>query len=155
MDHKREKTYSISNRIGFHYFPDSLHYGEKDVELWLPRLKQLNAQWLVLDSPANRAIPEDFISAFSQSRIKTILNFDHPLSEEPIWSDLETLLRSYGKWGVNYALLDQRPNDQRPGARISGNNPTWQAHTRAASCTSPKSPWTAASARLCTAHSRR
>lgn len=112
MDHKREKTYSIPNRIGFHYFPDGFHYGDKDLELWLPRLKQMNAQWLVLDAGADRAIPEDFIHAFSQAHIKTILDFNRPLAVEPGWSDLETLLRSYGKWGVNYAILDQRPNSQ-------------------------------------------
>jgi hypothetical protein len=112
MDHKREKTYSIINRIGFHYFPDCLHYGEKDIELWLPRLKRVNAQWLVLNTPAKQAIPEDFIQSLALSRIKTILDFNQPLFEEPSWSDLETLLRSYGKWGVHYAILDQRPNSQ-------------------------------------------
>ncbi len=112
MDHKREKTYRIANRIGFHYFPDGLHYGEKDLELWLPRLKQVNAQWLVLNAAVSRAVPEDFIRAVTQSRINTILDFNHPLNQEPNWPDLEILLRSYGKWGVNYALLDQRPNSQ-------------------------------------------
>ncbi len=112
MDHKREKTYSIANRTGFHYFPDLLHYGEKDTELWLPRLKQVNAQWLVLHASVNQAIPEDFIHATSLSRIKTVLDFNQSLNEEPSWKDLETLLRSYGRWGANYAILDQRPNSQ-------------------------------------------
>jgi hypothetical protein len=112
MDHLRAKTYSIANRIGFHYFPDGLHFGEKDLEIWLPRLKELNAQWLVLNSPGNRAVPEEFIRALAQAKIKTILDLDYPLSAEPAWADLETLLRSYGKWGLDYAILDQRPNSQ-------------------------------------------
>jgi hypothetical protein len=112
MDHQRKKAYSIANRIGFHYFPDGLHYGEKDLELWLPRLKDMDAQWLVLNSPASRAVPEDFIRAFAQSKVKTILDFNYPLADESLWPDMETLLRSYGKWGVSYAILDQRPNSQ-------------------------------------------
>ena len=112
MDHLRAKTYSIANRIGFHYFPDGLRFGEKDLEIWLPRLKELDAQWLVLKSPGNRAIPEEFIRALAQAKIKTILDLDFPLSAKPAWDDLETLLRSYGKWGLDYAILDQKPNSQ-------------------------------------------
>jgi hypothetical protein len=112
MDHKNANQYSLTNRVGFHYFPDSVHYGEKDLNLWLPRLKQLNAQWLVLNSPTSRAIPEDFVSTLAQAKIKTIIDFNFPLPQEVSWDSLEILLRSYGKWGANYALLNQRPNSQ-------------------------------------------
>ena len=112
MDHLRAKTYNLSNRIGFHYFPDGLHYAEKDLEIWLPRLKELDARWLVLNSPRDRAIPEEFVGALAQAKIKTIVNLDYPLSQEPAWTDLEILLRSYGKWGLDYAILDQQPNSQ-------------------------------------------
>ena len=112
MEHKRIGNYNIRNRIGFHYFPDSLHYREKDLSLWLPRLKALDTAFLVLKSPTTRAVPEDFITALSKEKIDIIMDFDLPLSEKIAWADLETLLRAYGKWGVKYALLNQQPNSQ-------------------------------------------
>jgi hypothetical protein len=112
MDHIKTGIDLINNRFGLHYFSDSLHYGEKDLKLWLPRLQQLNAGWLVLNAPTSRAIPEDFISAVAQAGIKPIIDFDLPLSETTHWSDLEVLLRSYGRWGVSHALLNCQPNNQ-------------------------------------------
>jgi len=113
MDHINAINYSIPNRVGFHYFPDSLHYGEKDLSLWLPRLQDINARWLVINSPTNRAVPEEFINAVSKEKINIIVDFNLPLIEEIPWRDVETLLSSYGKWGVKYALLNQRPNSQK------------------------------------------
>ncbi len=48
-------------KVGFHYRMDSDHYSEKDLATWLPRLKELDASWIVLNAPTNRAIPEGFI----------------------------------------------------------------------------------------------
>src|SRR5574340_797115 len=45
-------------RLGFHYFPDTLHYTERDLQQWLPVLLDLGASWLVIRSDATRAIPE-------------------------------------------------------------------------------------------------
>jgi len=36
----------ITNRIGFHYYPDTFHYREKDLQTWLPELQGLGAGWL-------------------------------------------------------------------------------------------------------------
>ena len=112
MDHIKTGIDVINNRFGLHYFSDSLHYGEKDLKLWLPRLQQLNAGWLVLNAPANRAIPEEFISGIAQAGIKPIIDFDFPLSDTVPWNDLEVLLRAYGRWGVSHALLNHQPNNQ-------------------------------------------
>lgn len=112
MEHKRLSTYKIKNRIGFHYFPDTLHYRDKDLSLWLPRLKELDAGYLVFKSPINRAVPENFITTLVREKIDIIIDFDLPLSEKVNWADLETLLRAYGKWGVKYALLNHQPNSQ-------------------------------------------
>ena len=35
-------------RIGFHYFPDTLHYRDVDVNTWLPELQALAASWLTV-----------------------------------------------------------------------------------------------------------
>ena len=112
MDHIKTGIDVISNRLGLHYFSDSLHYGEKDLKLWLPRLQQLNAGWLVLNAPTSRAIPEEFISEVAQAGIKPIIDFNLPLSQTTPWADLEVLLRAYGRWGVSHALLNRQPNKQ-------------------------------------------
>ena len=71
MDHIKTGIDIVTNRFGIHYFPDSLHYGENDLKLWLPRLQQLNAGWLVVNSPTSRAIPEEFIGGIAQAGIRT------------------------------------------------------------------------------------
>ena len=112
MDHIKTGIDIVTNRFGIHYFPDSLHYGENDLKLWLPRLQQLNAGWLVVNSPTSRAIPEEFISGIAQAGIRPVVDFNFPLSEAVPWSDLEVLLRAYGRWGVSHALLNRQPNNQ-------------------------------------------
>jgi len=113
----------IPNRVGFHYFPDSLHYGEKHLEVWLPKLKELNAGWVVLQSPINRAIPEAFIVELVKAQIQVILDFDYPNDAPLAWDDLDILLKSYGKWGAGFALLNQRPNMQTSwGAHFWSNS---------------------------------
>lgn len=113
MDHQVLKTIRMPDRTGFHYFPDCLHYTEKDIQRWLPALKELNSHWLVIQAPRNSAIPEDFIRAISSGDINLVINFEIPLSEEIEWYDLELYLSSYGKWGAKYAILNQHPNLQR------------------------------------------
>ena len=58
-----------NNRIGFHYFPDANHFRESDLYTWLPELKTLEASWLVLNAPADRAIPEFFINGLKENGI--------------------------------------------------------------------------------------
>ena len=50
------------DKVGFHYRTDTDHFSGKDLGQWLPRLKQLNASWIVLNTPLRRAIPEAFIA---------------------------------------------------------------------------------------------
>ena len=123
MDHQATKNYHLPNRLGFHYFPDCLHYTEKDIQRWLPALKEINAQWLVIQSPANRAVPEDFIRSLSASGINLVVDFNFPLVNEIDWHDLELLISSYGKWGAKYAMLNQHPNQQRSWSNSQWGNP--------------------------------
>ncbi len=113
MEHQATKNYHLPNRFGFHYFPDCRHYTEKDIQRWLPALKEINAQWLVINSPINRAISEEFIRSFSNSGIDLVINFNAPLSDSFDWHDLELLLAFYGKWGAKYALLNLHPNQKK------------------------------------------
>jgi len=123
MEHQRKNTLLLKNRLGFHYFPDTLHFTEKDIALWLPILMKLGVKWLVLRSPITRAIPENFIRSFSSSRIELIIDFDYPLNFELDFSDLETLIAAYAKWGVNYAVLNRAPNCKKSWGEKKWINP--------------------------------
>ena len=106
-----ELTITFQNRLGFHYFPDTLHYREMDLQTWLPRLKQLGASWLVLDTDGERtAVPEPFISGLVAAGIQPILHMSMPMSASVDLLSLELLLGSYARWGVRHIVLFDRPN---------------------------------------------
>ena len=101
-----------NNRIGFHYFPDTDHYRESDLYTWLPELKTLEASWLVLNAPSDRAIPEFFINGLIENGIEPVLHFNLPLEDIPPLDDLNLLFKNYARWGVNYVILYAEPNRQ-------------------------------------------
>jgi hypothetical protein len=98
---------------GFHYFPDTLHYRQHDLMIWLPRLQALGARWLVLQAPLQRAIPEGFISALLAAKIQPVLQFQLQPGSFPIEEDLPLLFKTYWRWGVRYATLFDQPNAHR------------------------------------------
>jgi len=115
----RQHTFTTKSRLGFHYFPDTDHFRESDLNLWLPKLKALGAGWLTLLAPVNRAIPENFISRLLESGIEPVLHFDLPI-EAPIQPDSLTLiLNSYAKWGIRYVIFFNRPNSRNSWASNS------------------------------------
>lgn len=98
------------SRFGFHYFPDTLHYRQSDLEIWLPELTGLGVSWLALQSPLERAIPEYFLAGLVAAGIQPLLNFHLPLGA-PVDSDaLHLLFRSYSSWGARHVVLFDRPN---------------------------------------------
>ncbi len=99
-------------KVGFHYRRDSDHYSEKDLNLWLPRLKKLGASWVVLPAPTCRAIPEHFITTLKQEKIEPVLHFQLNTEEYKNLDDMILLFETYQKWGVKYAILFDRPNMQ-------------------------------------------
>jgi hypothetical protein len=103
-------TPANNTRIGFHYYPDSLHYREQDLCTWLPELAALGAQWITLVTPADRAIPEGFIRGLVDHHIEPILHFHLPLDQSPQVEDLSLLFTVYANWGVHYISLFNRPN---------------------------------------------
>jgi hypothetical protein len=98
------------NRLGFHYFPDTQHYRQHDLNIWLPRLESLGARWLVLTAPTNRAIPENFILALVKAKIQPILHFQIQHGQSPDLDDLQLLLATYQRWGVRYVTFFDQPN---------------------------------------------
>jgi hypothetical protein len=101
------------NRLGFHYYPDTNHYRQCDLAAWLPKLKQLGANWLILNAPSERAIPEHFIGGLIEAGIEPVLQFRFIPDQAPSHEDLQLLLRTYVRWGVQYVVLFDRPNLKR------------------------------------------
>jgi hypothetical protein len=98
------------SRLGFHYYPDTLHYRDTDLSTWLPELQTLGVSWLVLESATDRAIPETFLSGLVQAGIEPIIHFHLSLSEPPAIADIQTLLEAYARWGVRMVSFFDRPN---------------------------------------------
>jgi hypothetical protein len=105
-----------NNRIGFHYYPDFDHYRESDLKVWLPELKSLGTSWLVVNAPADRAIPENFLTGLINAGIEPILHFQLPLDTKPARTDLELLFDNYARWGVHYVILFDQPNHRQAWA---------------------------------------
>lgn len=107
-------------RLGFHYFPDTLHYRETDLAQWLPEWAAMGISWLVLKSPVDRAIPEHFIQTLLKAGIEPLIDFDLSLSSTAGLNELGLLFRTYARWGVRGILLFNRPN-----AHQSWTQATW------------------------------
>jgi len=99
-----------ATRLGFHYFPDTLHYRETDLSHWIPELTAMGVSWLVLTSPVDRAIPEQFIRGLVEAGIEPLIDFNLDLSTPVSVNDLALLFKAYARWGVHGVLLFHRPN---------------------------------------------
>jgi hypothetical protein len=97
-------------RLGFHYFPDTNHYRNSDLETWLAELRGLEAAWLILPAPLERAIPEDFLSAVINAGIQPILHFRPKIESFLDQSTLNLMLKQYSRWGVRHTIFFDRPN---------------------------------------------
>jgi len=96
--------------IGFHYYPDELHYRSTDIEYWLPELHNLGANWLTLVSSTNRSIPENFLSPLIQSGIEPIIHIKTDYIEPLDIDVLQSTLQAYANWGVKYICAFDCPN---------------------------------------------
>ncbi len=100
------------SRIGFHYFPNTLHFSEKDADTWIPELQSLNAGWLLLTSESDRAIPESFFGSLRDAQIEPIIQFTKGLEKRLETTDMRTLLQAYARWGVHTVSFFDRPNSR-------------------------------------------
>jgi len=100
----------MNNRIGFHYFSDTLHYQAQDLALWLPELKQMNVGWLILINPIDYAIPEEFIQTLIENQIQPIVHFDTKVDSSLNAENIKVILNAYAKWGVNHVIFFNKPN---------------------------------------------
>jgi hypothetical protein len=103
-------NHPISPRLGFHYFPDTVHYREQDLHTWLPDLVSLGTAWLTLLAPLERSIPEFFLDGLLGSGIQPVLHFPARVGQMPDLRELCTLFEHYARWGVSYVALYDCPN---------------------------------------------
>jgi hypothetical protein len=105
-----ELPITLTNKTGFHYFQDTAHYTNHDLNTWLPKLVSLNARWLLLKSDSSRAIPEQFIQGLVTANIAPIVHFCFKLPDAPSPADVRAILSAYAHWGIKYVILFDRPN---------------------------------------------
>jgi hypothetical protein len=101
------------SRLGFHYFPDTLHYREVDLQTWLPVLQSLGASWLVLRSEMDRAIPEQFLRGLKKAGIEPVIQFDFAVEDLPDVDEAGMLFDLYARWGARYLVFYDRPNARK------------------------------------------
>jgi hypothetical protein len=106
-------------QLGYHYYPDEIHYTDHDVSTWLPRLDSLGAKWLTIFGSQHRAIPEFFIKELIEAKITPIVHMHAPL-ENVTGDDLLPLFTSYARWGVRYVIVSDRPN-----LRLAWSETSW------------------------------
>src|SRR5512147_3212265 len=104
---------SSNNRLGLHYFPDTLHYREADLQTWVPELQALGVSWLVLRSEQDRAIPEHFLRGLKQAGIRPLIQFAFSLDHLPDLKEIGTLWEVYARWGANQVIFYDRPNSRK------------------------------------------
>lgn len=98
------------SRIGYHYYPDTQHYSQEDLSIWLPELLNLGASWLTLIASSKRAIPESFITTLIDAEIEPVLHFIELIETGFNEEDFRLLLRNYARWGVRYITVYEKPN---------------------------------------------
>lgn len=98
-----------SPRLGLHYFPDDRHYGASDLAAWLPVLKDLQANWLVVRASSSRSVPETFLRGLLDEGIEPVIHLPAQIGRLTA-TDLAPLLSAYAAWGVRYVVPFDRPN---------------------------------------------
>lgn len=106
-------TPTSTSRMGLHYFTDTFHYREADLQTWLPELQDLGMSWLVLQSDPGRAIPEHFLRGLKKAGIEPLIWFKLSLEQLPDLKELGMLLDVYARWGSRYVIFYDRPNDRK------------------------------------------
>lgn len=132
---------SDRSRLGFHYFPDTVHYRESDLRTWLPELKKMGAAWLTLCAPPDRAIPEIFLRGLMRDGIEPILHFHLPLSHQ--FQDGTLGCYSGHTPAGAYAIpsCSIAPISAAPGQPPHGHSPIWWNASWISSCRSPMPPY--------------
>jgi len=96
--------------IGFRYYRDTHHYGEDDLDFWVPKLKAMGVSWLILLSDCAHPIPRFFIQELELNDIEPVIGL-HPPKVKPFNQDtLKSVIEAYAQVGVRYLYTYYEPN---------------------------------------------
>ena len=98
--------------IGFTYFDTQNFYVNKELNRWIPVLKNLGATTVIFKSDFSKAIPEDVFIRALDSDLKPIIHFNTPLPSARSLNQVIVLLDAYAKWGVSQIILGDKPNNK-------------------------------------------
>lgn len=108
------------NRFGMHYYPDTKHYRQIDLDTWLPELQSLGVKWITVLATSNHTIPEFFLNGLVRSGIRPIIHIPALVDPSIDPHHLELIVSSYARWGIQYISIFDRPN-----IRAAWAGPTW------------------------------
>jgi hypothetical protein len=107
--------------LGICYFPDELHYRQKDLETWLPEIQAMNMGWITLRGSPRRAVPEAFVRGVIRAGLQPVVHIpEAPI--RPLRDEIAPLLQAYANWGVRYIALFAPPNLQASWSRSDWQN---------------------------------
>jgi hypothetical protein len=98
--------------IGFHYYPDDVHYRTSDLQSWLPELQALGARWLTVVGSLTRAVPEPFIRGLRENGIEPIVLMPATPIRSIEVARIMPLFQTYARWGVRYVSVFAEPNSR-------------------------------------------
>jgi hypothetical protein len=98
------------SRLGLHFYPDTLHYSQKQLQAWLPVLQELGVSWLTLVGSPARAVPEGFINGLLLAGIEPVIHIPLAITDRDATNSLTPIIKAYADWGVKYVALFDRPN---------------------------------------------
>jgi hypothetical protein len=98
--------------IGFHYFPDSDHFGREDADRWIPRLQGLGASWLVVQTTPNRQVPDAFLQRLMMADIEPVVLIKPERIGRLDHNSLCEMMGGLADSGVHYVGLYDRPNER-------------------------------------------
>ena len=110
MEHHSHKISNTPYRHGFHYYSDTSHFTENDLQIWLPKLMDLQAAWLILQSSQSNPIPSNFLEMLIRSHIQPIISINPSLHKSYEKGTFSSLFKSYAQSGVKHIILFDRPN---------------------------------------------
>lgn len=96
-------------QLGFHYYPDTDHYTQADLDVWLPVLQSAGTSWLTLRATVATSIPTDFLKILVEHEIQPIIHITD-LVGTPRMAQVYTELKRYADVGVDYVIFYDRPN---------------------------------------------
>ena len=98
--------------IGFHWFPDALHYDKAWMKRFGAELKALGTSWLVAHSGISEPLPAHFVKELKARSIEPIAHLRTPFVAPVDLSELNKSAGQHAEMGVRYILLYDAPNQR-------------------------------------------